>query len=215
MHRSTAGRRCRSRAACAAGLASGTKAQPTRPSQPPSAQLAPPPSSPPAAPPRLSDTAAASSGICATGSSSSGPQQPSPESGPEQAGSTGWKFPALSDSTATQTPQAASSGRMRAPESSASSAKTPVPESSASSTGQEHISSSTGAAAGGGTWQVDWGATALQAARAAQATAEPPAPQQPSQAASLDPFAASLTLTPAAATAGAAGNNQGEVGGTR
>eukprot|EP00891_Asterochloris_glomerata_P000803 jgi/Astpho2/803/Aster-00657 len=167
------------------------------------------------APPRLSDTAAASSGICATSSTSSGPQQPSPESGPEQAGSTGWKFPALSDSTATQTPQAASSGRMRALELSASSAKTPVPESSASSTGQEHISSSTSAAAGGGTWQVDWGATALQAARAAQATAEPPAPQQPSQAASLDPFAASLTLTPAAATAGAAGNNQSEVGGTR
>ena len=86
-----------------------------------------------------------------------------------------------------------------------------MPESSASSAGQEQISSSTSAAAGGSTWQVDWGTTALQAA---QADEEPPAPQQPSQAAPLDPFAASLTLTPAAATAGVANDDLGELGGT-
>ena len=105
---------------------------------------------------------------------------------------------------------------MRAPQSSASSGKMPVPESSASSTGQEHFSSSsTGAAAGVSTWQVDWGATAFQAAQAAQATEEAPAPQQPSQAASLDPFAASLTLKPAAAVAGVASSDLGAFGGTR
>ena len=214
MHRGRAGRRWLSRAACAAGLASRTKAQPSRPSQPPPAQLAPPPSSNPAAPPRLPDTPAASSRFRATGSSSSAPQQPSSAPGTERAWSAGQKSPAWSESTATQLPQAASSGRVRAPQSSASSAKMPAPESSARSAGQEHFGSSASAAAGGSTWQTDWGTTAFQAAQTAQAAEEPLAPQQPSQAASLDPFAASLTLTPAAVMAGLASNNLGEFGGT-